>query len=601
MTTDYEIILNDGYSIEIDALQNNYGVRVTYQFINAKGLKAKRFQDSRDPRELGLQSAVGKELMKHNHDDDLSKKGNEKKFEELIIELSDIVEQIIVAKNDAEETLKKLQAEVHKDLIDEGFKTLETTESPLLWIANTVDWYTAGERMNILYAFIAYCSQVILQNPISVIAIGEGGAGKTHIVETALNLIPNEFVVTIKSTTDAALFGFCDEDPNYFDGKIVNIGDMGGKSDHEEAQNFKNAMKELQSDGYMARIKQVPKAEGGYENHTYELTGYPCLTYTNVPGHDFDDQELSRSILLTPRDDNNAAYMVFKRLYGQKNTPSAKLIQEKKEEIPKIQKMVLALRHRMEDVTIYNPYWSFIERFLNESKYLKRDVDKYDGILRVITCINGYNRELYEKDGHKTLFTTKEDIMLFLDLLKRYYEAITINLSPGASDLLDDLREHDDKWDVSMDGITANDYIEESGTKISKRSVQQYFGELNRAGLIKVIDNVRRSNVYALVNNTEIPMQEDIFLTDLDLQILKFNYGLEGLALYEGIGTLYTPLDDIKNYPNRPLWNRFLPKYNEFERDAQSCAVSGEIEDLNLDDEKMVDNVLKRMGLDESK
>jgi hypothetical protein len=569
---DTSISLKDGYSIELDAVQHNFNVKVTYQFINTEGKKAKRFQDVKDPLELGMNSNIGKELSKHI-DDGYNRKRLEQEFEKTVMEISEFVEQIIVAKNEAEEILSNAEAEVKQDEIDEGFETLENTESPLLWIANHIDWYTAGERMNILYAFIAYCSQVILRNPISVIAIGEGGSGKTHIEDVALSMIPTEYVITIKSTTDAALFGFCDTDPWYFDGKIVNIGDMGGKKDHEEAQNFKDAMKELQSDGYMARVKQVPKPEGGYENHTFELHGFPCLTYTNVPGHIFDDQELSRSILLTPRDDNNKAYMVFKRLYSQKNTPSAKLIAQKREAIPKIQKMVLALRHRMEDVEIYNPYWSFIETFLKDTKFLKRDVDKYDGILRVITCLNGYNRDLHLVGENKTLFTTKEDIMLFMDLLERYYESITINLSPGASDLLDDLRTNDDKWGVSEEGISVNDYLDKSGSKISKRSLRQYFSELNGEGLVKVVDNVRRANVYSLVNNSESLMKKDIILTPLDVKVLKFNYNIEDVRCYEG-GS-YLPLT-FTDDANQPLWNDYLEIGDDLNGDASSRRVKNE-------------------------
>lgn len=165
------IQLKDGYSVDVDAVQHNYNVKVTYQFFNPEGKKAKRFVDTKDPREISTTTAVGKELMKHIQDKLLSKAGIEQKFEELLILMSDMVEQILIAKNEAEEIIEQSKEDVKKEQISEGFETLENTESPLLWVATQIDWYTAGERLNILYAFIAYCSQVILRNPISILLL----------------------------------------------------------------------------------------------------------------------------------------------------------------------------------------------------------------------------------------------------------------------------------------------------------------------------------------------------------------------------------------------------------------------------------------------
>lgn len=450
-----------------------------------------------------------------------------------------------------------------KESVQAGYDQLNNIKSPLLWIASLTDWYAAGERMNILYAWIAYCSQVILHEPISVIAEGEGGTGKTHIIETALSMIPSEFIEVVKTTTEAALYGYCDEDPNYFDGKIVNIGDMGGKTDHEEAENFKNAMKELQSDGYMARIKQVPKAEGGYENHKYELFGKPCITYTNVPGHQYDDQELSRSILLRPRNDHKKAFMVFKRLNKQKGTDSANLIIMHHEKINVIRNMVRALRERMETVTIYNPYWSFTEKYLDKSKYIFRDTDKYDGILRVITAINGYNRRIYDINGQPTIFTTREDISFFLELLAQYHNSIVSNLSPGAMDVLTNLQRNAEEWFDErsvVPGLTIAKYIEESRTTVSKRSIQKYFKELEEMGYLLEVGGNKRENFYQLGRDSSVIDVGEIRLSELDQKIMEYNYGSEATFTFEEEEGYGVSLQDMHPDVESPLWNKYLPK-----------------------------------------
>jgi hypothetical protein len=76
------------------------------------------------------------------------------------------------------ENEKALEMEM---IASEGYDIIDEMKHPLICISWMIDWCTAGERLNILYAWLAYSSQVILKNPISVIGIGDGGSGKTHI------------------------------------------------------------------------------------------------------------------------------------------------------------------------------------------------------------------------------------------------------------------------------------------------------------------------------------------------------------------------------------------------------------------------------------
>jgi hypothetical protein len=491
----------------------------------------------------------------------LDKKYFKSKMDDALMALQDQwFEWLDGAEERAEKERLDREAEEHEELVriaDEGFEFLEETDNPLLWIATEIDWITAGERLNILYTFIAFCSQVVLKNPISVIAIGEGGSGKTHIIEAALELMPNEYTRTMKSSTMAAVYAMSEKDPYFFDGKIINMGDMGGQSDHEEAEEFKNIMKEMQTEGYVSRTKMVKGDDGEQTPKEFKLYGKPCICYTNVPGHEFDDQEMSRSIMLTPRMDNDIAVHWFKQLNRQINTPTSVNIQKHKDNLKMIPNVVHALRMRMDGVSIYNPYASFILNYLNNSKYLKRDVDKFDGILRIITAINGFKRDLFITESeHQVLFTTKDDIMIFLDLLSRYHESITKNLSPAAADLLAQLRDKAEEWDLYENGMTVNDYIFRSGTSLAKRSLQNYFSELNTMGLIKAIDKEGRSNVYALLDTGSGIDKNDICLSDMDKKVLQYNYGL--ITLPENMTPMYIP-GSILHDANETFWNGFLP------------------------------------------
>jgi hypothetical protein len=557
---EYKIELFDGYVLEIEASENI----TIYNFLNPKGRKVKELKSKDSALSIGPMTAIGKEILKHLEPigDRKTKVMQQDDFEDIMTTVDEFVEEILDAKVQAEEIAAELDESIKVDKISEGIELLSEIENPLIWIANQIDWYTAGERMNILYAFLAYASQVILKNPISVIALGEGGSGKTHIEDVALSLMPEDYIINMKSATEAATYHYAKSDPYYFDGKIVNMGDMGGASDHEEAQAFKNLMKELQSDGYAKRIKQERTENGDFTNVEFELFGHPCITYTSVPGHEFDDQEMSRSIMLTPRMDNDLAVSRFKHLASQKNNRTSKLLEEKRSAIPKIKNIILALRDIFsasgeDKIEIENPYHSFVEGFLSSSKFFKRDIDKYNGILKVITALNGFNR----KPFMGRIFTTKADIIIFLDIVEQYRKSISLNLSRGAEDVWAASQSIAAKHSSIEDGFTINDFIDLTGSTISKRSLRAYFSELNSNNIFKTNGKEGQSWIYVINSSLEDmkTKEEDIKLSEYDVEYLEWNYQIlsekEFLVKFP-----YIPPGDIKKCSDPPFWNKFLPE-----------------------------------------
>lgn len=278
--------------------------KVTYVFKNRYGNKIGEYTN-KSPATLSSQSNVARQFKQIvNPKGDLKPRQVNNQFSELkqLLQLNYENELSVIE----QEMADKKQAEQEKDAskLKEAITKLQSLDCPLIYIGSIVEWFTAGERNNILYAFTVYAGQVILQNPVSVICLGEASSGKSHIQETALKLIPKRFVVNEKKITEAALFNRAKKDKYFYDGKIVNYGDMGGSNDHEFMEESKNLMKELQSDGFLNKPLNISDGEGGWDVKDLELVGRPCLTYTTVPNHYFDDQEMSRSIFITPRMDN---------------------------------------------------------------------------------------------------------------------------------------------------------------------------------------------------------------------------------------------------------------------------------------------------------
>lgn len=553
------IELNDGYLVKIipDGLNVDYIIKDTN---NREVGKYKGTQ----PITITERSIIGVEIKKHlNPSNDYTKERVSREFEEVKGVLQESYEIILNRLNEELERVKKEKERILEEKKTEAKFLLESEDLPLIRIASLVSWLTAGERNNIMLTFIAYCSQVILDSPISVIGLGEGSSGKTHIQEVAMSLLPDEFVLHEKGSTGATTFNRAKDDPNYYDGKIVNFGDLGGKNSQDFVMEAKNLLKELQSDGFVNKPLNIPTKDEGWVVIDLTLYGKPCLTYTTVPGFKFDDQEMSRSIFITPRTDNRAVFNARKQILELKHGRTYNMFKKYESIAKDIQYVIYLLKERMEELTIINPYTKSVIDFLGESEYFKRDFDKYNGILKTITAFHSFNRPTFDIEGEEILFTSLNDIQLFISLLRSYHEAISVNVSPKAAEILSDLRERIDEWilakKISELGITTNEYFELSGTTLSKRSVQRYFSELNNAGFLKTVRKEGSAWIYALSEKVGADILNNLLILDeTEQELIKWELGDSALHFIKedvAMDGLDIKLQD-KNIPV-PGWERY--------------------------------------------
>lgn len=490
--------------------------KVTYVFKNEFGTKIGEYEN-KSPATLSSQSNIAKQfkqIIDPNQDLKPSKINNQ--FGELkqLLQLNYENELSVIE----QEKVDRQQAKQEKDSAKskKAISKLKSLKQPLIYAGSIVEWFTAGERNNILYAFTVYAGQIILGNPISVICLGEAGSGKSHIQETALKLIPKKSVVNEKKITEAALFNRAKNDEYFYDGKIVNYGDMGGSKDHDFMEESKNLMKELQSDGHLNKPLSVPDGEGGWEVKDLKLTGRPCLTYTTVPNHKFDEQEMSRSIFITPRMDNQDIFNRRNSALEFTHGKSYTMLKRYEAEAELIPYMLLHLRKVFENITIINPYVYFVINFLKDSSFYKRDFEKFNGLLKTITALNFYNHEVYEIDGKKVILTNIADVQLFMSLLKPYKESISANVAPKAVEVLNDIRSNINQWkdngerEVIGTGITTNEYFNLQNLNLSKDSVKKYMYELADKGFIRVVGHSGRANVYDLAKSEMVSINYDL-------------------------------------------------------------------------------------------
>lgn len=535
--------LNDkeNYLVEVTPAPKN---QCTYTFYQNK-TEIKRITN-KQPIELTSTTSVWKQIKELvDPNSFLSPEGLKHTIDkEILPTLQNNYTTIMLANQELlNEELRDKQTSL-KEKVDKAEEKLQSLDNPLLWIGSVIEWLTAGERNNILLCFLAYCSQVILKNPISVIALGEAGSGKSHIEEVAMSLIPKEFIVNEKNITQAALFRRAEESEYFYDGKIVNYGDMGGSNDQNFMEESKNIMKELQSEGFVSKPVAV-KTDGAWETRELNLIGKPCLTYTTVPNYEFDEQELSRSILITPRIDNKKEFNNRNRMIEFQGK-AYEYMQRMVKKSEQIQYMVYYLRSLANDVAIINPYVDVVNDLLSNSEYYKRDFPKYNNLLKVIAIFNYHHKTIYERDDKKLLYVSAEDVQLFLTLLNKYELSISENLSLHATDVIKELMELERQPKTDDDGQselpsvdgeggwTINDYIEYSELNLSKRSLQNYFKELNSRGFVRVVERKGNAYVYELTGKfNKTTLEEHLTLSPRIKKIIKEELGDEILTILE--------------------------------------------------------------------
>ena len=506
--------LQNGHTIELVITSKQH--EVLYIFKNEDGVKYGEYRNG-IPATLTNNCNIATQIKQCLDPDREFKPQNlNKKFNQIKELLQLKYDNLILEIQEKQEAEIQDQKAKHNLLLEKAQKKLQSVSQPLIYIGSLIDWITAGERNNIVYAFTVYAGQIIINNPVSVIALGEAGSGKSHIQESAMGLLPKDSIVNEKKITEAALFNRAKKDKYFYDGKIVNYGDMGGSSDHDFMQESKNLMKELQSDGYLNKPLSVLDNDGNWTVQDLELIGRPCLTYTTVPNHDFDEQEMSRSIFITPRMDNQHIFNRRNSALEFKHGVTYRTLKKYEKELELVPYMLMHLREVLYGVDIINPYVNIVIDFLKQSNFYKRDFDKFNGLLKTITALNYYNHDIIEVDGSKLLLTTIADVQLFMSLLKPYRESISANLSPKAVEVLNDYRNHHDKWvghgsRLCVDeGITTNEYFELQTLGLSKKSVRKYFYELADKGFLKVVNKVQRSNVYDLSDSDFVSIDEDL-------------------------------------------------------------------------------------------
>ena len=374
---------------------------------------------SNSPTEMTYRSDLYKELKKHLGD------YSSEKQNEIFIDIKNSLEKNIVDEDKIADEERKQQLREAEKKKDEKYTNLyarfngfleKYDKTPLEMIVAVSHCLGVGSPREIVRAFLGYFQTIAGFKGTNVIAIGSPASGKSFVLETALSMIPDENVH--KGGKSVAYF-FRKYNHRDLTGEIFFIGDLGGEKSNEDTIQLRDLIKELTTDGYVER--GVVNKDNNMEEEEQWVKGYPALSYTTAKEEMVNDQEKSRSVILTPQPVDSGKLMVYDSVmsYHGKYYDDINEVQEIREAIKG-----LVYKFNPDNFDFFNPYMFVVEDLIKDNDDFNRKIQEFNAILKLVTILNqpySVTHQLYYDDMYKTTDTkiflaTKRDNITALNI-----------------------------------------------------------------------------------------------------------------------------------------------------------------------------------------
>ena len=236
-----------------------------------------------------------------------------------------------------------------------------------------------GEETNKLVAYLAAVSRQ-LDKPLAVLIQSSSAAGKSSLMDAVLALMPDEAQVRYSAMTGQSLFYMGETSLKH---KILAI------AEEEGAAQASYALKLLQSDGQVSMASTGKDATTGLlTTHEYKVEG-PVMLFLTTTAIDIDEELLNRCVVLTVNESREQTKAIHV-LQRQRQTLAGLLQDESRDAILTLHRNAQRL---LQPLKVVNPYADQLT-FLDDKTRTRRDHMKYLSLIRAITFLHQYQREI---------------------------------------------------------------------------------------------------------------------------------------------------------------------------------------------------------------
>lgn len=339
----------------------------------------------KSPLELSRQTNIGKQIFQRIVDNLTPKQRKTEDTDKIFrLIMEDLEKDVNIQIKEAEKAAKKEVEELEEEYEEHYARFVSNCEkhkfTPLQYIIRVYEGLGVDAQIEMFKVLNGYLQTFLGLKGTNVIGVGSQSSGKTHCLENPLDCIPDEFVH--KGTFTRAYF-FDMYSGQDLTGHIFYLGDLGGIHDDENTIVSRDILKQLTSDGYIARGLKDDE-DGGVKDI---VTGFPAIAYTTVSEEIINEQERSRSIIIRPPDVDQRRLMVFDSFH---EAPGElwELQQTINEDKYSITGFVWWLKKEIDNVELFNPFMFCVQKYLTNMQDFNRKIKEFDKLLKIICILN---------------------------------------------------------------------------------------------------------------------------------------------------------------------------------------------------------------------
>jgi DNA primase len=278
-----------------------------------------------------------------------------------------------------------------------------------------------GERVNKLAVYLCLTSRK-MDKPLGLLIQSTSSAGKTSLMDSALALLPPEDVLRYSAMTGQSLYYLGEKGLAH---KALCI------CEEEGARRASYALKLLQSDGRLT-IAAAEKDEktGRLKTSEYSVQG-PVALLLSTTSTEVDEELQNRCLTLTVDESRDQTRRIHALQRG--NETIVGLMRREREN--KIRSMHQNAQRLLRPLAVVNPYAEKLT-FADGKTRTRRDHMKYLTLIRVVTLLHQYQREVKTQGGIEYIEATLADIALANTLSHEVLGTTLDELPPQTRNLL---------------------------------------------------------------------------------------------------------------------------------------------------------------------
>jgi hypothetical protein len=313
-----------------------------------------------------------------------------------------------------------------------------------------------GEAVNSQVCYLA-CLSRKLEQPLAIIIQSTSAAGKSALMDAVLALMPEEEAIQYSAMTGQSLFYLGESDLKH---KILAI------AEEEGVKEASYALKLLQSQGELTIASTGKDANTGQlVTQEYHVEG-PVMLFLTTTAIDLDEELKNRCLVLSINETREQTQIIQQRQRFEE-TLDGMLAGEDKTAVLSLHRNAQRL---LRTLRVVNPFAEQLT-FIDDRTRTRRDHKKYLGLIKSITLLHQYQREIktvqHNNQTVEYIEVTLEDIEIANQLAHEVLGRTLDELPPQTRRLLNLIYDHTQEH-CKTQAINQRDY------RFSRREIREY-------------------------------------------------------------------------------------------------------------------------------